>query len=650
MKSLKILLFSSLSILIALLIRFYQAQPSEVPPENHQALQKPNILFLLADDLGYNDFGANNNNKETPTPNMNQLAAESLRFTRFYTESTCSPSRAALLTGRYPARAGFRPDAHGIPTELTTLPEALHAAGYSTHHVGKWHVGSTYPSAWPNAQGFDTTFGFIDQWSMRAPNKENPIATPTYINPWLHDNSLERKEYQGHLSDILAEHTVKLIKNSDRKKPWFIYHAFFAPHAPIQPAERFAKQFPDTPVGRYHALVNQLDSDIGQILQALKDSGQVDNTIVVLASDNGGTNKELDNNFPFNGSKATYLEGGIRTPLVIRWPKLFSPGGTFEKPIMMFDLFPTLAHIAGANIPENLDGVDVVRAMKDPTLLNRSLFWEGVIADMNTYGVLADQRWRLYRLFWNVGQLYDLQSDPSGHTNIIEANPEIARKLQEQYTIWRNDVRRVDTIFTAQAPNGQGILTGNDFQRSPGLSGYTFAIGIRPIAIGLRPKTVAVRPNAKKESDQHLPNMGSEETIAEQKGLLYIGYSEITGVTVKLENQILKAPILSSERCNTLVITSNFIRRISLLAPENPQSTINLFVNGKLVDTKQSHVVYPPTEGLSEPTYIGINANKNAEFSGSLTKPTILNQELFQVESPNHPGLEELNSALCGTQ
>jgi len=628
---------------IAMVVTLYCCTADE--PERYAA--QPNILVLMMDDLGYNDLGINNNNRDSPSQNMNQLAADGMRFTQFYTENTCAPSRAAFMTGRYPARFGFRPVARGIPAEVTTLPEALKSLGYNTHFTGKWHLGFSVKEALPIHQGFNTSFGFLNQWLLQAPNPDGSLNRPTYRNPVLEDSSGIRKPYQGHLSDILTDHSVKLIKNNSQAEPWFIYHAFFAPHTPIQPAARYAKQFPDTPAGQYRALVKQLDDNVGKILQALKDSGQDRNTVVVLLSDNGGTNAQVNSNAPFSGTKNTYLEGGVRTPMIIHWPDKFPVGDVFNSPVTIFDLYPTLVTLAGGELTDKIDGIDLAKAIHHPEVLERTLFWEGYGRGMTTYSVLSKQRWRLYQPFLGTAVLFDLHEDPTGQKNIYDDNKALAESLYQEYVEWRNQVRRVDTTLTAHDGLGKGILTGSDFQRSPGLSGFTFAIGVTPEACDEPDIKVDSIMTEKRDESAKAHGEGIYRTIAQQQGFLYIGHSSTEGLKVEIDGQLLRGPVLANDVCHSIIVSSFFSRNISPFAPKKLKSPIALFVDGQRVEQIHSSNGLLVTEGLSNATYIGFSPDKDAEFHGYLSRPVLLNQPVFLKAGVDHAGILPVSTAVC---
>jgi arylsulfatase A-like enzyme len=599
---------------------------------------KPNILLLLVDDLGYNDLGIQSNDPSIPTPNMDQLARAGVRFTRFYTESTCTPSRAALLTGRYAARAGFRPTARGIPPEITTLPEALRSQGYRTHHVGKWHLGATLMDAWPLAQGFDTSFGFLNQWSMREPTGEIPLSYPTYYDPWLQIDNQPRSAYEGHLTELLADHTIELIEAADPARPWFIYHAFFAPHTPIEPAEQYRDLFPDTPDGEYKALLNQLDDNIGRILESLRQTEQFDDTIIVLASDNGGTNLSRDNNYPYFGAKGTYFEGGVRVPLVIHWPEHFSPGTTFDEAVAIFDIYPTLLDLVsnspGQDTRGELDGISLIRARKQPSLLQRDLFWESYSYRHSVYGVLTADDVRLVHELSGEDHLLDLKQnlsgDPKREADASDA-ADVSDRVDEirgKYEAWRNETREVKTQWTPSGARGRGVLSGNDFQRSPGMAGYTFAIGATPAKLT-------------DPSD-------SEQIIALQRGLLTLSFDRRDRVSLALDGQTLRSPPIEPEVCHSIVVSSYFHRRLSPRSHRNPrQPLLSLYIDGKLVDVKHSERSMPAIRSLAEPTYIGQDAEGRRFYAGLLSRPLVYNQAMVEKGNNSFPGIEGIHALVC---
>ena len=365
--------------------------------EDALAPAHPNILMIVVDDLGYNDTSAINSGG-LPTPNIKQLAQEGMTFRRHYADSTCTPSRVAMLTGRYAERSGFRPVGTQIPAEYPTIAQQLQEVGYTSYLTGKWHAGEEGPLAQPEHKGFDEWFGFLNQFELsgEVAAANTSEMRPTYRNPMLRVNGGQQKRYDGHLTDILTDHTIKKLQALQGKgESWFLYHAFLAPHHPIQPAERYAKRFADTPEGKYIALVTQLDDAVGRILEVV----DREKTLVIFVSDNGGTNVQRDNNFPFFGRKNQPLEGAYRTPLIFAWPGVVPQGRFSNDVVMNVDIYPTILAAVHAAPPPGLDGLSLWGLLlKDIPIKQRSRGWEAYHPNINSvsYSFLAAPGdWRL---------------------------------------------------------------------------------------------------------------------------------------------------------------------------------------------------------------------------------------------------------------
>jgi arylsulfatase A-like enzyme len=532
-------------------------QPPTVTPDPVEE-EKPNILLIMVDDLGFNDLAINNDNKLITTPNLDQLAKDGVRFTRHYATAVCSPARAALLTGQDPVRNGYVPNGRGLSPQLTTLPEALKAAGYKTWHIGKWHIGDLQRQAWPDYQGFDHWFGFLNQWRLAGKQVDGEIelATPRYLDPWLESDTEPGAYYSGHLENILTDKTIATMDELQTSgSPWFINLWFYAPHTPIQPAAEFAEQYPDTDAGRYKALVHQLDHNIGRVLDHLDSTGQRENTIVVVVSDNGGTNKQIDNNFPYHGRKASFFEGGLRTPLIIQWPKSDTAGTVFDDVVSVQDIFPTLLESIELDIPADIDGQSLFGAIHSPDrqLEMKSLFWED---NFSSYGILSsDSRWRLYKpLQYTVNPvsvlLFDLESDPFGAQEIIPVPAEVFDPLFDEYRLWHRDVHRVKTTYEAD-DSGLGTLTGMDFLRTPGFGAYTFGISFTEGVVG---------------------------TLAQQGDIWQASLNDGVVIVSMGDNQ-LSGVVETRSSCHSVVISGLFTRRVSSFGGDS-KIKLSLYIDG----------------------------------------------------------------------
>ena len=582
----------------------------------------PNILLIVLDDFGYNDLGANGN-PDTPTPSLDQFASEGIRFTRHYTDATCSASRVALLTGKHPANFGFRPAHIGLNPDTPTLAKSLQTAGYQTQHIGKWHVGNATLDFSPSQLGFDHWFGFLTQFELKGPSKDGiQFRRPSYINPWLQGDDQEIKQHKGHLTDILTDKALEFLnQQSSGNKPWFLNLWYYAPHNPIQPAQRFKQAFPETDEGLYHALISQLDTNIGKVLAHLEKNGQAENTLVIILSDNGGTNQRTNNNAPFYGSKGYFFEGGVRTPLLIRWPEKITKNTVSNELVTIWDIFPTIAKITSAPLPSGLMGRDILTTRKTEA---QALFWEYSTSEYHNYSVLsADGRWRLVHPFKSEAFLNDLETDPSGKTNVIQEYPQIAARLREEYKGWRHKTRMVNTRTATDIPGGGSKIEGNEVLRTPGYSGFSFAIAATPKA----------------------GNHKGTEVIADQPGRWRLQHSS-AGLQLTILGHTITAPTLNTGQCNDIVVSSHYM--ISPLIPKANRALIDLYVNGKHIKNLRIEKPRLYLQDYRQPTYIGRDAEGQHAFTGSLSAPMFLNERIVQdsdaIKAAN--GISDLSS-LC---
>jgi len=334
--------------------------PAGPPPVRSE--RAPNIVVIVVDDLGYGDLGAYGGT-DIPTPNIDALAAGGIRFTDAYvTGPYCSPTRAGLLTGRYPQRFGHEfnigvTPAHrdvGLPLDQTTMADRLKAAGYRTALIGKWHLGAA-PPFFPTRRGFDEFFGFLT-------GAHSYVGPTAQINP-IYDGS-EIVRAIPYLTDTLASRAVEFI-HRNRSQPFFLYLAFNAPHVPLQATEKYrarVSQIADPERRTYAAMLSALDDGIGRTLEALRAEQLEGETLIFFFSDNGGPLGDDWNgasNRPLRGDKSTTWEGGIRVPFVIRWKGRLPAGRTEARPIIQLDVLPTVLAAAGVAGPPDghLDGV-----------------------------------------------------------------------------------------------------------------------------------------------------------------------------------------------------------------------------------------------------------------------------------------------------
>ncbi len=387
--------------------------------------EKPNILMILADDLGYGDLSAYGAT-DVRTPNIDRLIAAGMRFDNFYANCpVCSPTRAALLTGRYP-------DLVGVPGVIRThirnnwgylaqdplLPAVLKSAGYHTALVGKWHLGLTSPNT-PNQRGFDHFHGFLgDMMDDYHNHRRHGI---NYMR-------LNNKEIDpaGHATDLFTQWAIDYIRSKAKSgRPFFLYLAYNAPHTPIQPPQDWLERVKDREKSitdkraKLVALIEHMDDGIGRIVAALRDLGISDNTLVIFTSDNGGQLGVGANNGPLRAGKQDMYEGGIRVPACAVWPPKIKPASRCDRVALTMDLFPTICDAAGAKIDHRIDGRTILPALLgDPQPPeDRFLFW--VRREGGHYGGRAyyAARYGDFKLVQNTPfeplELYDLKQDPT---------------------------------------------------------------------------------------------------------------------------------------------------------------------------------------------------------------------------------------------
>jgi arylsulfatase A-like enzyme len=592
---------------------------------------KPNILMIVADDVGMGDLKSFYSAATTSTPNLDSLAAQGMRFSRFYTDSTCSASRAALLTGQNPARIGFHVVARGISSDTVTLAEWLHKQGYSTHHIGKWHVGELYAEAKPAAKGFDSSFGFMNQWFLQGPDEkgEPVLQRPIYQDPWLESESGEWRQYYGYLPDLLTDHAVKKIETlATQKQPWFLYYATLLPHGPLHaPPDMQGDVTGATDEQKYHAMLNHMDANIGAMLSALEKTGQRENTIIVFMSDNGAPEKREGSNAELGGGKASYSEGGIRAPLLWVDAKKTIPGSLDERAIYIADIFPTLAARIGAPLPFSTDGLDFNELANFVKIKTRQLFW----LSRERYSVLSiDKFWRLTQ-GWTFRELNQLQLLEINSGQVIDKSErqwiywKKVNALQKSAEDWMESISR--TVVTMDRDEERGIkVSGADFLRTP-LKEWDFY--------------VAVSLPASAQYQQ-------EQFIAEQVGIWSMSYlPQQKQLKVNMHGNEWLVPLELSDDCALLGLNADIYDKYTNLSQSIRPTQMRLSVNGKEKARIEWRIESLLHVSVTAPTGVGISASGDKKWQGFISEPNFYHRASFVGEWPFLIDEKALQGDLC---
>lgn len=414
--------------------------------------RRPNLILILADDLGFGDVSyhrqiSGQDQDGVRTPNIDRIGAEGIRFRNIRANCTvCSPSRAAILSGRYANRVGvpgvIRTNAENswgyFAPSVPTLANVLGQAGYHTAIVGKWHLGLESPNT-PNERGFDFFHGFLgdmmdDYWDHRRQGNNYMRRNQEEIDP------------EGHATDLFAEWASDYLheRGADTsEQPFFLYLAFNAPHFPIQPPaewlERVRERSPELDEKRAAnvAFVEHLDAGVGRVLTALKEAGLESDTAVVFTSDNGGSLPHSQNNDPWRDGKQSHYDGGLRVPFAVRWPSQIRAGSESDYVGLSFDVFPTFVELAGAEPPAGIDAASLVPALsgKMPQE-DRELYFTrregGPRYGGKSYDAIIRGDWKLMQNDpYSPLELYNLKEDPQETTNRIGTERQVARRLQD---------------------------------------------------------------------------------------------------------------------------------------------------------------------------------------------------------------------------
>ena len=436
----------------------------------------PNLIVILTDDQGYHDVGFNGC-KDIPTPNLDSIASNGVRFTSGYVASPfSSASRAGLLTGRYPGRFGYerdpawqlnKPDS-GLPITETTLAETLGKVGYESGIIGKWHLGSN-PAAHPLKRGFDEFFGFLGAGHWYLPETltiEETRKAKTESDSWhlWITRNYEPVKITNYLTDEFSDEAVRFITRH-QDKPFFLLLAYNAPHGPLAATEKYLSRFPKILSSHrrtYAAMMSAMDDGVGNVLAELRKDALEERTIVVYLSASGGAlDVNSSDNYPLRGSKNYPWEGGWRVPFAVQWPGHLPKGLAYDRPVLSLDIFATIAALANAPInPERpLDGVNLV-----PYLIglktgapHDAVFMR--VPGVGAYAVRSGDYKLVIPAAEKSAELYDLAKDISEFKNLAATNPKLVKALEEKRADWsrqmispnasenveRNDPRPIDT-------------------------------------------------------------------------------------------------------------------------------------------------------------------------------------------------------------
>ena len=448
------------------LLIVYSVLPLGVCPGNEP---RPNIIIFLIDDLGWMDLGCQGSDYYQ-TPNIDRLASQGVRFTDAYAAcAVCSPTRAAILTGKYPAHlllTDWLPSGRwdpksrliegrkirALPVEEMTLAERLREVGYRTLHIGKWHLGSE-PFSLPEHHGFDVNIagnahGAPGQYFY--PYQGNwRIPTTGLHAKW---NVLQEGEPGEYLTDRLTDEAIKLIVDTG-DQPFFMHFAHYGVHTPLQAPKALIEKYEPIPKPErqgkpvYAAMVESIDISVGRVMESLASTGKLQNTVIIFTSDNGGF-YNATSNAPLRANKGAYYEGGIRVPLIVKWPGVSKPGRVINQPVISNDLYPTCLSAAGleSSPHQHLDGVDLTPLLsQSKTLPRESLYWHfphyNKHPQSHPSSVIRKGDWKLIESFDPPAiELYNLKDDLGEKINQADAQPKLRNQLLAELENWREQV------------------------------------------------------------------------------------------------------------------------------------------------------------------------------------------------------------------
>ncbi|MCA0932496.1 sulfatase-like hydrolase/transferase [Lutimonas saemankumensis] len=426
--------------------------------------QNPNLIIIMTDDMGWADVGFNGC-KDIPTPNIDMIANQGVRFEEGYVSfPVCGPSRAGLLTGRYQDRFGFTTNPSidpnnpvaGLPTSEETIATVLRKANYKSAIIGKWHMG-THPDFHPLERGFDYFYGFLSGGHNYFPDQLtlNDLSEVTEKWQWYRTKIIENRtkiETDDYLTDELSDAAVRYIdKQAESDQRFMLYLAYNAPHTPLQATEKYLSRFPEIKDKRrktYAAMVSAVDDGVGRVLQKLEEKGLDENTIIVFLSDNGGAKNNASNNGPLRGLKGDLFEGGIRVPFAIRWKGTIPEGQNYKNPVSSLDIMATIVSLNQIEInpKRTLDGVDLMPFLtgKNKGLPHDILFWRkweqnAMAIRKGNYKLVANQNKEKY-----IPDLYQMDLSES-EDKILKNKDKVYSELLSDWNQWNKELK--DRIF-----------------------------------------------------------------------------------------------------------------------------------------------------------------------------------------------------------
>jgi len=397
--------------------------------------RKPNVIVFLSDDVGWGEYGFQGA-KDIPTPNIDSIARQGVRFTQGYVSGPyCSPTRAGLMTGRYQTRFGHEFNSvarqSGLSLQETTIADRLKTLGYATIAVGKWHLGESAPYR-PWQRGFDEFYGTLNNTPFYHPTNFIDSRVSKEVQPVEDDTFYTTDQYSKRAVEFIEQH---------KNQPWFLYLPFNAQHAPLQAPEKYLARFPEIQDEKrkiFAAMMSAMDDAVGNVLAKVREAGQEENTLIFFLSDNGGpTAQTTSSNGPLHGFKATTWEGGVRVPFAAQWKGKIAPGQTYTQPIIQLDILPTVIAAAGAKVDPawKLDGVNLLPFItgQEKSKPHETLYWRFGEQWAIRHG---DAKLLVARGGGTEPELYQLSDDIGELKNLASTQPRQVKELQTLWGAW----------------------------------------------------------------------------------------------------------------------------------------------------------------------------------------------------------------------